>query len=592
MDMPTKLTVDPIQLEIIRHSLVAIPNEIDANITRTAFSPLVYEYKDFATGLVDPEGRLIAQGSGSIPIFVANALGNAVRDGLDIYGLDGILEGDVIISNHSGTLGQHLNNVVMYTPVFVGPNKDDLFGFMCVLVHWVDVGGNTVGSCWASDTTEIFQEGIQYRTVKLWQGGVRNEELYRIIRYNTRFPVMVFGDLDAQLAGTLAGRDKFASLIDKYGAAKMRSAISAIWDQSETVARESILKLPDGVWRAESFLDGDEVDGWEPVPVIVEVRIEGSSMTIDFSGLGSVLKGPLNSGTYGGAYPAARIAFKILTAPDEPANEGCFRPLNIVIPEGTFLSAGPTAPMGLYSATLPTVIDTIIKAIGDAEPSVAAGGHHASFSAHCFYGTDPETGELYQQLDTGHGGWGATARQDGAGPYKTMAHGDTLDVPVEVQETICPLVVESLALRPDSAGDGAQRGGLGTEKVVRVLADTGVSVQIDRTQCPPWGLKGGEDGDTAIAAIEPVKGEPQYITKGMTTMKKGESFRLRTGGGGGFGSPIERKVDLVCADIAEGYITEKKAKDTYGVVLDDQGKIDLDETHKLRSTMAELSKVT
>ena len=567
MGMPSEASLDPIQLEIIRHSLVAIPNEIDANITRTAFSPLVYEYKDFATGLVDPEGRLVAQGSGSIPIFVANALCNAVRDGLEIYGPDQIFEGDIIISNHSGTLGQHLNNVVMYTPVFVGPNKEDLFGFMCVLVHWVDVGGNTVGSCWASDTTEIFQEGIQYRTVKLWQRGIRNEELYRVIKYNTRFPVMVFGDLDAQLAGTLTGKDKFAALVNRYGVAKMRAAIAAIWDQSEAVAREAVRKLPDGVWRASAFLDGDEVDDWEPVPVSVEVRIEGSSMTIDFSNLGGVLKGPLNSGSFGGAYPAARIAFKILTAPDEPANEGCFRALNIIIPDGTFLSAGPTAPMGLYSATLPTVIDTIIRAVGAAEPAVAAGGHHASFSAHCFYGTDPKTGELYQQLDTGHGGWGATSSLDGAGPYKTMAHGDTLDVPVEVQETICPFVVESIGLRQDSGGDGAQRGGLGTEKVIRVLADTGVSVQIDRTKCPPWGLNGGSDGKTAIAVIEPVEGDLREILKGMTTMKAGDSFRLKTGGGGGFGSPLERTVDEVGADVVAGYISQVKAEKVYGVIV-------------------------
>ncbi len=177
-----RITVDPITLEIIRHGLVAIPNEIDANITRTAFSPLVYEYKDFATGLVDTKGRLVAQGSGSIPIFVANALGNAVRDGLEVYGIENIHDGDVIISNHAGTLGQHLNNVVMYTPVFVGPDRDRLFGFMCVLVHWIDVGGGAVGSCSASDSTEIFQEGIQYRSVKLWQRGVRNDELYRVIR--------------------------------------------------------------------------------------------------------------------------------------------------------------------------------------------------------------------------------------------------------------------------------------------------------------------------------------------------------------------------------------------------------------------------
>lgn len=585
MDAKPEQAIDPIQLEIIRHGLVAIPNEIDANITRTAFSPLVYEYKDFATGLVDPEGRLVAQGSGSIPIFVANALGNAVRDGLEIYGSDNIYEGDIIISNHAGTLGQHLNNVVMYTPVFAGPDRDELFGFMCVLVHWIDIGGSAVGSCSASDSTEIFQEGIQYRTVKLWQRGIRNDELYRVIEYNTRFPVMVLGDIDAQLAGTLSGRDKFCDLVDRYGLDTVRAAIAAMWDQSEAVARAAVRALPDGVWSAKSFLDGDEIDGGEPVPVLVSVEISGDRMTIDLSGLGPVLKGPLNSGIFGGAYPAARIAFKILTAPDEPANEGSFRPLDIVIPDGTFLSAGPTAPMGLYSATLPTVIDTIVRAVGTAEPLVAAGGHHASFSAHWFYGTDPATGELFQQLDTGHGGWGATAGTDGAGPYKTMAHGDTLDVPVEVQETLCPLYIESNSLRPDSAGDGARRGGLGTEKVVQVLTDSSVSVQIDRTMCLPWGLNGGTDGKGAIATVEPISGDSYDILKGTAAMKAGDRFRLKTGGGGGFGAPQDRSPEVVAADVAAGYITPGHATDTYGVVTSEDGRLDAEATAAKREKM-------
>ena len=323
-----------------------------------------------------------------------------------------------------------------------------------------------------------------------------------------------------------------------------------------------------------------------PVPVAVEVRIDGDEMTIDFSGLGGELKGPLNSGVFGGAYPAARIAFKILTAPDEPANEGCFRSLDIVIPDGTFLSAGPTAPMGLYSATLPTVIDTIIRAVSTAEPSVAAGGHHASFSAHWFYGTDPATGELYQQLDTGHGGWGATAMSDGQGPYKTMAHGDTLDVPVEVQEALCPLHIETIAMRPDSAGDGAHRGGFGTEKVVRVLADSSVSIQIDRTKCLPWGLDGGLDGMAAEATIEPQDGESYTILKGTAEVKAGDRFRLKTGGGGGFGRAVDRDPASVGRDVAAGYISVDRAASVYGVIVMEDGTVDAEATKKRRAEMA------
>ena len=572
--------LDPITLEIIGHGLVAIPNEIDANITRTAFSPLVYEYKDFASGLVDAEGRLVAQGSGSIPIFVANALGVAVRDGIAVHGIDNLDDGDVLISNHAGTLGQHLNNVVMYTPVF--DSSGELFGFMCVLVHWVDVGGSTVGSCSATDATEIFQEGIQFRSVKLWSKGERNDDIYRIVEINTRFPTMVLGDLDAQLAGTLTGKRKFRAMIDRYGAATMRDAIAAIWDRSEQVVRRGVRDLPDGVWRAESFLDNDGTDGDVSVPVGVEVRISGETMTIDLSGVGGVLRGPMNSGIYGGAWPAARIAFKILTAPDEPANEGCFRPLEIVIPDGTFLSAPATAPMGMYSATLATVIDTIVRAVGKADPSRAAGGHHATFAAHWFFGTDPANGALYHQIDTGHGGWGATATGDGGGPYKTMAHGDTLDIPVEVQEALCPLLVETIGFRPDSAGDGVHRGGLGTEKVVRVLSDAGFSIQIDRTQCRPWGIDGGTDGEGADGRIEPADGEPYRLLKGVTELRPGDRFRLHTGGGGGFGPPQARDPERVAEDVAAGYVTRERAREVYRVALDETGAVDASETERLR----------
>ena len=582
MSKETHSAVDPITLEIIRRGLIAIPNEIDANITRTAFSPLVYEYKDFATGVVDPEGRLISQGDGSIPIFVANALGNAVRDGLEIYGTDDIYPGDVIISNHAGTLGQHLNNVVMYTPIHVGPDKSDLFGFMCVLVHWIDIGGGAVGSCSATDTTDIFQEGIQYRTVKLWNRGIRNEELYRIVQYNTRFPEMVLGDLDAQLAGTVSGRDKVEALIVRYSVEIVRSAIGLIWDQSETVAREAVRALPDGVWQASSFLDDDGGGAGDPVPVNIDVRIKDDAMTIDFSGLGGELRGPLNSGVFGGAYPAARIAFKMLTAPEEPANEGCFRPLEIIIPDGTFLSAGPTAPMGLYSATLPTVIDTIIRAVGKASPRAVAGGHHASFSAHWFFGNDPQTGSLFQQLDTGHGGWGATEHADGSGPFKTMAHGDTLDVPVEVQESLNPLLIESIGLRADSGGDGERRGGLGTEKVVRALTDCQVSIQIDRTECPPWGTNGGSDGAPGESFVEQADGEIRRVLKGTFPLSKGDRFRLKTGGGGGFGQAVDREMEAVNADLRAGYISRKCAEKVYRVKFHSDGSLDIGATQDAR----------
>ena len=266
MDGSVHAAIDPIQLEIIRHGLVAIPNEIDANITRTAFSPLVYEYKDFATGVVDPEGRLVAQGSGSIPIFVANALGNAVRDGLEIYGADNMHEGDVIISNHAGTLGQHLNNVVMYTPVFAGPDRDELFGFMCVLVHWIDIGGSSVGSCSASDATEIFQEGIRIPALKLFEAGVENETLIKLIEMNVRLPDRVIGDLKAQFAACRTGARELGKLAERYGVETAAMYFDELLDYAERMTRAEISTWPDGTY---SFTDYIDDDGFDKGPISI-----------------------------------------------------------------------------------------------------------------------------------------------------------------------------------------------------------------------------------------------------------------------------------------------------------------------------------
>ena len=187
------IRVDPVKLEIIRTALQAIPDLIEADITRTAFSPLIYEYKDYAVGLVDAEGRAIALAQHGLPGFLTNILGLAVRDGLKVYGVEAIEPGDAIISNHAGTVGQHLNNVVMYTPVFGTGGR--LLAFMAVNVHWIDIGGRVPGSAWGTDTTALIQEGLQLRSVKLYRRGQPVEEMFRVIEYNTRQPEALLGDI-------------------------------------------------------------------------------------------------------------------------------------------------------------------------------------------------------------------------------------------------------------------------------------------------------------------------------------------------------------------------------------------------------------
>ena len=252
---PPATAIDPVTVEVIRRRLVAISDEVDVNITRTAFSPYIYEYKDYAVGIVDANGDLICQCTAGMPVFVADVMRAAVQDGLKLYGADNLHEGDVIFTNYAGTIGQHLNNVTMYTPIYA-PQKPVLIGFMVVVMHWIDVGGRDIGSL-SKFATDIFQEGIQFRTVKLRSRGEPVLEMYRMIEHNTRFPVEMMGDINSQIGGCLMGRDSVAELVGRYGIETFRDALDTIWNQSEAEARAAIRAIPDGTYTAEATLDND-----------------------------------------------------------------------------------------------------------------------------------------------------------------------------------------------------------------------------------------------------------------------------------------------------------------------------------------------
>lgn len=577
----TRAVVDPITAEIIMHGLSAIPNLVDKNITRTAFSVLISEYKDYAVGIVDAQGRLVTQCRGGLPIFVANALCAAVKDGLAIYGRGRLQHGDVVISNHAGTMGQHLNNVVMYTPIRTSDDDGGLVGFLAIVAHWIDIGGMTVGSCSSNIATEIFQEGIQFRTVKLFSNGVRSEEMFRVIEYNTRFPRMVLGDIEAQIAGCFSGRDMVLELVERHGAAAVVAAVGIFWDKCEAATREAIRGIPDGVYRASSFLDDDGITPGKRVPINVEVRIAGDNITVDLSGVADQMQGPLNAGFEGGAVAAARIACKYVFSPDEPANEGAFRPIEVVCPPGKFLSAQPPVAMGGSGSAIPTVVDTILRALADALPQTVPAAHHGTYAIHMIYGPRPGGG-LFQHMEATIGGWGASAHRDGTGPFRSMAHGDTLEVPAELQEASYPHVVEWARLREDSGGAGRHRGGLGVEKAYRMLVPGRLWVQIERTACPPWGLQGGGAAKTGRLEIHGEGGPPRVLVKDDVPLRAGDRVLICTAGGGGFGDPRGRPVAEVLQDVRRGYVSRDAAEREYGVALNEHMDVDEAATAKLR----------
>ncbi|MCC6475093.1 MAG: hydantoinase B/oxoprolinase family protein [Burkholderiales bacterium] len=564
--------IDPITAELITHSLCAIPNVIDRNITRTAYSVLVSEYKDFAAGIVAADGRLVCQCKGGLPVFVANALSAAVNEGLEIYGRCGLRSGDVILTNTAATLGQHLNNVAMYTPIRVSEDDEGLFGFMVIVVHWMDVGGYAVGSCTSTRTTEVFQEGIQFPALKLLSRGERVPDIYRLVRVNTRFNQLVLGDMESQLAGCLMGRDMALEVLRRFGVDATRAAVEAFWRRTEAAVRAAIREIPDGTYEAQAFLDDDGIRRGVTLPVRVKVEVRGEEMTVDLSGLADQVQAPWNAGFQGGAVAAVRIACKYFFASDEVATDGAFRPVRVVCRPGTIMSAQNNAAIAGSGHNLPTIVDTILRALGQAAPGRVPAGHLGNYSAQIIVDRRAGGAAGYH-LEAVAGGWGAARHRDGNGPFRSMAHGDTPEVPVELQEATYPYRVKRVRLRPDSGGAGRHRGGLGLEKVYELLGPVQYTAMIDRTACPPWGIEGGGDGEPGRVEVWRNGKHVATALKDDLTLEAGDEIRVLSAGGGGCGDPLQRPLEQVAEDLRCGFVTRERAARDYGVRIDEAGRV-------------------
>ena len=578
---------DPVTVSVINHALAAYAGEMTINLARTAHSTVVYEVQDFCTGILDAQARIVAQTPGGLPLFVGD-LDAPVQDGLAMFGADGFEPGDVIITNHTGTCGQHLNNMVVYTPAF---HAGKLIGFPVTRVHWTDVGGRLAGG-FLTDAVSSFEEGIQIRTVKLYRAGVPDEGMFRILRHNIRQPEATFGDLDAQIAACRLGEKRLAELYDRYGAGTVTAAIAAGWDQTERIVRERIRAFPSGTYKAEAVLDDDGVDIGKPIAIRVAVTVRDDTMEIDFSRMNPQVRGPINSGIAAGR-SAARLALKYLVAAELNANHGCFRPLDVVLPPGTLISALEPAAMSWWQTPILTVIDTILLAMAKARPDAIPAAHYSDISAMLLTGFDSARGKPYTSIEPVAGGWGARPGGDGQSATYTIGHGDTFNIPVEVLETRFPLRVEKYSLRRDSGGAGRYRGGLGVERVYRIL-DNGVFNGLsERSVCPPWGLAGGGAGLCGAIEVRRATGGRPHAYRKVTGLKlnRDDLFIFHTGGGGGYGSPLRREPERVARDVRMGYVSRRKAQELYGVVLTARGfAVNPVATVELRKRMAKVSR--
>src|SRR5215475_5596984 len=556
------VSLDPVTLEVIRNALPAVANEMAADLQRTSYNMMIYEVRDFCTALIDPQGQLISQNVGGVSHFVAD-LGVLIADGMKRYGRDGFAPGDVIITNHQAVAGQHLNNVVIYMPYF---HKGELLMFAMVRAHWIDVGGLSTGFGAGPQVADPWLEGLQLDQLKIYEAGALNDTLYRVIKDNIRFPESSLGDMKSQMAACRLAARRLDELFDKYGHDTILAAIRKIFDETEQKCRNVVSQLPDGVYEASASIDDDGVKKGEEVPIHVKVTIGKGAMTIDLSGCSAERKAAINSRTYAGA----RVAYKALTGPLDPVNEGSFRALKVIIPEGNIMMAKFPAPMSGWSAIVPTVVDTIVHALSEAMPDRVPAGHHGLLGGSVvFFGTHPKTKRRFIVQSIEGGGWGGRPFEDGESATVSVCQGDVRNGSIEGIELKCPVVVESRALRQDSCGAGKYRGGLVLDTRVRNLVEGRWNFErTRRSKCPPWGIAGGTPGSPGGNLLKRA-GEKKFEWKlgAHIPVPAGSQAVVRTGGGGGWGDPFTRDPALVCEDVAEGLISAAAARRLYGVAV-------------------------
>jgi N-methylhydantoinase B len=554
------MQVNPITVEVVRNAINAYADEMATALCKSAYNMMIYEVRDFCCGLIDQDGQMISQNKGGLPIFLAD-LGIAVKDGIARYGLEGFVPGDVVIMNHGQVCGQHLNNVVIYAPCF---HDGKVVAFAASRAHWVDIGGMREGFG-SVQTTEIFQEGLQFRSLKIYEADRRNETLWQMITDNVRFPDAALGDLRAQVACCRLGVRRYNELLDRYGLGTVQSCIHAIWDIAEREARAFVEQVPDGTYEAESFLDNDGRTLDRKILIKVKVIVAGSTMTVDFSDMNDQVPGPLNSG-YSGGLAAARVAFKCLTQPRAPVNEGCFRPLEIVLPEGKLLNAKPPAAIGLWSIPLPTVIDTILKALAPALPQRIPAAHKGDMGGVSMSGFRAD-GRRFLLMNIFGGGWGGRPHEDGESGAVSICQGDVRNAPIELQEIQYPVLVERFGYRTDSGGAGKYRGGMGLTMTYRALQKALANVNCERTKDPPWGLQGGAAAATNQAILTRATGGDQSLLKATgVALEPGDRLTFHTAGGGGWGSTGERDRAAIADDVQKGFVSPEAAERDYGYV--------------------------
>ncbi|MFM0414981.1 hydantoinase B/oxoprolinase family protein [Paraburkholderia aromaticivorans] len=565
------MNMDIVTYEIIRSSLYAVAREMKIAMMRTAGSPLMHASGDSSAAIFDADMQLVAQGN-DIPTMLGSAV-VSTRVSVEAIGRENLRPGDVIVSNDAYVGGgNHQPDVQFTRPVFV---DGEIVAFVMTRGHWTDIGGQSPGS-YAIATWDVFAEGIRIPPVLLYRNDEPVRDVLEILTRNSRNSHELRLDIQAQYAGTFVGDRRIVDLVAKYGAKALRDVMSQSHDHSEKLIRAEIAKIPDGVYEAEEYLDPIEAPGWKHErPLLkVKVTVENDHITFDFTGTGAQVRGGINC-PFPVTCNSTWFTVKALTDLSIPINQGCYRPVTIIAPQGSVLNCEyPASVVSGNTETSPRVIDLLLKALAPAVPDRILGQSNCAACAGIFSGRDTnqarvaETGQTFVTMHDVHaGGMGARAAKDGVSGIRVYV-GNAGSQSIEMIERSSPLLVEEWSLVPDTGGAGRQRGGLTSRRVYRVEYDEATfTVSGERGHTAPEGHFGGLAGSNFVCRIARADGQEMAVPAkgGQTVVYRNDRVVVQPAGSGGFGEPVERDRSLVLADVADGYITRDAATRLYQI---------------------------
>jgi N-methylhydantoinase B len=571
---------DPVTLEVAKHSLASLADEMALILMRSSYSPIVRDSMDYSTALCDRNGRVIAQG-----LTLAVQLGtfpHVMRSIVAIACEGGISPGDVFVFNDAYAGGQHLPDIYIIRPAFAG---SELVGYAATMAHHCDVGGIAPGSV-AVHATEIYQEGLCLPLIKIVKAGKEDREIFGIIARNTRNPIHLLGDLRAQIAACATGVNGLAGLVERHGPRKLDAIVADLHGSAEAQMRDAIRELPNGYAEFVDYIDGFG-DAPERIPIRAAVTIEDDEVLIDFTGTSRQVKAAINS-PVSMVHAVSYCVIRGIIRRDIPNVEGYTVPIRINAPEGTIVNPLPPAACGARGVVGYRAFDAVVGALAQLVPDrvMAAGEGGPTLIG---IGGEDNSGRPFVLTEVLVGNWGARPELDGMEGVSNPA-ANLSNQPIEITEAEFPIRIDCYELVSDSCGHGEFRGGLAFRKDYCILTDEVlVSLRSDRRTHRPFGIAGGLEGEGSKSFVIDAKGTRLLPTMPFGTVRlgRGEVLKHISAGGGGYGLARDRNVEAVLSDLEDGKISAGTARDVYGVSVDETGRVDVDTKRRRRSDALE-----